>query len=221
MNINGYLILAMLAIGLPVLYCAVLAWNKPYFELEKNRNRAILKSMPEYIVIFWGEIVTVKIWYEFQTEEISGLILGLLYIILVIMCVLCMTDYWETLVPNRILLLCIVCCFLELGLWWVKDRAVITEILPSMILGLIFCMLSFGIGYLLSKGSMGSGDVKLALVLGMFLTGEYVVRTVFFGCLISAFYSMIQLLRKKLNRKDEIPFVPFLYIGLIITYLVG
>lgn len=221
MDIKGYMLLAVLAIGLPALYYAVLVWNKPYFELEKNRNRIIFRSVSEYIVIFSGETALFKIWYEYQTGEISGLILGLLYTVLVIMCVLCMTDYWETLVPNRILLLCIVCCFLELGIWCVRDMAVITEILSSMILGLIFCMLSFGIGYLLSKGSMGSGDVKLALVLGMFLTGEYVVRTVFFGCLISAFYSMIQLLRKKLNRKDEIPFVPFLYIGLIITYLVG
>ena len=41
------------------------------------------------------------------------------------------------------------------------------------------------------------------------------------GCIASAAYSLVQLARKKLSRKDTIPFVPFLYLGLIIRYLVG
>ena len=68
---------------------------------------------------------------------------------------------------------------------------------------------------------MGAGDVKLALVMGLYLTGEYVVGAVFYGCIASAAYSLVQLARKKLSRKDTIPFVPFLYLGLIIRYLVG
>ena len=93
--------------------------------------------------------------------------------------------------------------------------------LASMIIGFIFCVVSFGLSYILSRGSLGSGDVKLAVLLGIFLTGEYVVGTIFYGCIMSALFSIVQLYRKKLTRKDAIPFVPFLYIGLIITYLVG
>lgn len=221
MNINGYMILAVMAIGLLALYWAVLEWNKPYFEMEQNQNRAILKTMPEFVVIVLSEIALFRVWYEFQMGKISGIVLVLLYTILVTMTILCMTDYWETLVPNRILLLCIVCCLLEIGFWCVKDMQTIVEMLPSMLLGFVFCLLSFGAAYLVSRGNMGSGDVKLALVLGLFLTGDYVVRTVFYGCLISALYSIVQLTRKKLTRKDEIPFVPFLYLGLIITYFAG
>ena len=66
MDIKGYMLLAVLAIGLPALYYAVHVWNKPYFELEKNRNRIIFRSVPEYIVIFLGETALFKIWYEYQ-----------------------------------------------------------------------------------------------------------------------------------------------------------
>lgn len=221
MDINGYLILAALAIGLPVLYWAILTWNKPYFEDEQNISRKILKSTREYVVIVLSETALFSVWYRFQTGGISCIMLILIYTILVTMTVLCMTDYWEMIVPNRILLLCSVCCLLEIGFCCIRDTKIIVDMLPSMILGFVFCFLSFGAAYIISRGNMGSGDVKLALVLGAFSTGNYVVRTVFYGCLISALYSIVQLLRKKLNRKDEIPFVPFLYIGLIITCFVG
>lgn len=82
-------------------------------------------------------------------------------------------------------------------------------------------MISFGLGYLLSHKNMGAGDVKLVLVMGLYLTGEYVVGAVLYGCIVGAIFSAVQLARKKLSRKDAIPFVPFLYIGLIIRYLIG
>lgn len=216
-----YMNLAAMAIGLIVIYWAVLEWNKPYFEQEENKNRTMLKTIPEFLVIVLSEIALFRIWYEFQKGEISALVLSLLYTILITMTILCMTDYWEKLVPNRILLLCSTFCLLEIGFFCVRDMGMVVGMLPSMILGFVFCLLSFGAVYIISRGSMGSGDVKLALVLGMFLSGNYVVRTVFYGCMISAVFSIVQLLRKKLTRKDEIPFVPFLYIGLMITYFVG
>ena len=68
---------------------------------------------------------------------------------------------------------------------------------------------------------MGAGDVKLSLLMGLYLSVEYVVGAIVYGCLVGAVYSIVQLLRKKLSRKDMIPFVPFLYAGLIIRYLIG
>ena len=95
------------------------------------------------------------------------------------------------------------------------------ETLPSVVLGVIFCALCFGAGYVLSRKAMGAGDVKLSLVMGLYLTGAYVVGAIVYGCLAGAAYSITQLLRKKVTRKDSIPFVPFLYTGLIIRLLVG
>lgn len=220
MDLKDYIVLVMCISGMIAVYLAIVEWNKPYFELELNKNRAILKSFPEITVIFFSICALIKIYYEFQTGEISGLMFALLYTNLVMITVLCMTDYWEKTVPNRVLMLLILLCFLEIGICYIKNFKMVMELLPSAVLGFLFCFLSFGAAYIISKGNIGSGDVKLALVLGFFITGNYIVGTVFYGCILSAVYSVIQMIRKKVTRKTEIPFVPFLYLGLIITCFV-
>ena len=210
-------ILAVGAVCLPCLYLGLLRWYQPGFELEQNRNRKLLRTVPELLAVLFSELAWVKFCHEYGT----GMMLGLLYITLVWMTVLCITDYWEKLVPNRLLLLYLLMGVIVLGIQGLRDIGMVLLIVPSMVLGFLFCVISFGAAYLLSHGSMGSGDVKLAVLLGIFLTGEYVIGTVFYGCMISAVYSVVQLWRKKLTRKDELPFVPFLYMGLIFTCFVG
>lgn len=216
-----YLILIAMAVGIPLLYFGILQWYKMDFEQEQNQNRILLRTIPELLVVLVSEAAMVKIWYDYRSESLSGILFVLLYTVLIFMSILCMTDYWETIVPNRILVLMLLICLLEIGIWGAREPEQFLKLLPTIILGLLFCMISFGVGYLLSRGSMGSGDVKLAILLGIFLTSEYVVGTVFYGCVISALFSIVQLSRKKLTRKDQIPFVPFLYMGLIVTYFMG
>ncbi len=211
------MILAAGVVALPCLYLGLLGWYQPGFELEQNRNRRLLRTVPELLAVLFSELAWVKLWHEYGT----GMMLALLYITLVLMTVLCITDYWEKLVPNRMLLLYFLMGLIVLGMQGLRDSSVVLLIFPSMVLGVIFCVISFGAAYLLSRGSMGSGDVKLAVLLGIFLTGEYVIGTVFYGCVISAVYSVVQLWRRKLTRTDELPFVPFLYMGLIFICFVG
>ena len=220
MSAKEYLVLGALVIGLPAIYWVVLQWYKPNFEMQKNQMRKQLKTIPEIAVIILSEAALLKLWFEYQSNLLTDFMFALLYVVLIIMTILCVTDYWEKIVPNRILLLLTLVCFVIVGLQAIKDINIFIRMIPGMILGVIFCAISFGAAYMLSHGSLGSGDVKLAFLLGIFLTGEYVVGTVFYGCLISALYSVFQLWRKKLTRKDEIPFVPFLYLGLIITCFV-
>ena len=98
-----------------------------------------------------------------------------LIIMLYGMTILCMTDYWEKVVPNRILLLWMMIWILVMGSYGVRDLNAMMRHMFGVILGLVFCMLSFGFCYLISKGNMGAGDVKLAVIMGMYLTGDYVV----------------------------------------------
>lgn len=216
-----YLLYAVMLSGLPVFYWLVLEWQKPYFELENNKNKTLLKSIPEWLVLLSGEVVLLKRIYQYHNGLISSLMLILLYLVLVMMTTVCVTDLWEKIVPNRILLLTMLLGFLLIGGFCLKTPETVMAMLPSMILGFFFCFLTFGGAYLIGKGGLGSGDVKLSFVLGILLTGEFVVGVVFWGCLVGAVYAIVQLCRKKLTRKDELPFVPFLYIGLMITYLAG
>ncbi len=209
------------ALVLPLWYVGMLRWVQLHLEEEKNRKRRILQSPSEWIVLVLAEAALLRIWFALRVEEEAQLRFVLLYVILCTMTVLCITDLWEKVVPNRILLVLTAVLILIVGGFSIADMNQVLKELPYLILGFLFCLIAFGMGYVLGRGSMGAGDVKLSLLMGFFLTSEYVVGAVLYGCIISAVYSLVQILRKKLSRKDTLPFVPFLYVGMIIRLLMG
>ena len=186
----------------------------------KKQGQRPMQTVPEFLVLLVAECALVRLWFARGCCTFSDLTFQLLFVMLAAMTVFCMMDYWEHIVPNRILLVLLFIFLILLGYQGMKDISVLLMFFPSMLLGLVFCMISFGLGYLLSHKSMGAGDVKLALVMGLYLTSDYVVGAVLYGCLAGALFSIVQMLRGRISRKDLIPFVPFLYIGLIISYLV-
>lgn len=218
---SDVLMLIAAAVFLPIVYLGVLYYYRECFTQECNKKRRFLRSMPEIIVLVVSEAAVLRIWYSYTSGKLSGLMLLMLIIMLYGMTILCMTDYWEKVVPNRILLLWMMIWILVMGSYGVRDLNAMMRHMFGVILGLVFCMLSFGFCYLISKGNMGAGDVKLAVIMGMYLTGDYVVGAVFYGCILSAVFSILMLARGKMTRKDSIPFVPFLYIGVVIRYFIG
>ena len=218
---SDVLMLIAAAAFLPIVYLGVLYYYRECFTQECNKKRRFLRSMPEIIVLVVSEAAVLRIWYSYTSGKLSGLMLLMLFIMLYGMTILCMTDYWEKVVPNRILLLWMMIWILVMGSYGVRDLNAMMRHMFGVILGLVFCMLSFGFCYLISKGNMGAGDVKLAVIMGMYLTGDYVVGAVFYGCILSAVFSILMLARGKMTRKDSIPFVPFLYVGVVIRYFIG
>ena len=218
---SDVLMLIAAAAFLPIVYLGVLYYYRECFTQECNKKRRFLRSMPEIIVLVVSEAAVLRIWYSYTSGKLSGLMLLMLIIMLYGMTILCMTDYWEKVVPNRILLLWMMIWILVMGSYGVRDLNAMMRHMFGVILGLVFCMLSFGFCYLISKGNMGAGDVKLAVIMGRYLTGDYVVGAVFYGCILSAVFSILMLARGKMTRKDSIPFVPFLYVGVVIRYFIG
>lgn len=218
---SDLLVLVAAAAFLPLVYLGVLYYYRSCFAQECNQKRRFLRTLPEKFVFVLSEAAVIRVWYSYTSEKLSGLMLLMLIIMLYGMTILCMTDYWEKVVPNRILLLWMMCWILVMGIYGVRDLNAMMRHMFGVILGLVFCILSFGFCYLISKGSMGAGDVKLAVIMGIYLTGDYVVGAVFYGCILSAVFSIWMLARGKMTRKDSIPFVPFLYMGVIIRYFIG
>jgi leader peptidase (prepilin peptidase)/N-methyltransferase len=74
----------------------------------------------------------------------------------------------------------------------------------------------------LSRGGLGMGDVKLGIVLGLFL-GKYVIVALCAGLLASAVLSIGVLLRRGIaaGRKTAIPLGPFLALGGVVALLAG
>lgn len=81
--------------------------------------------------------------------------------------------------------------------------------------------LFFLIAFVVSRGAVGMGDVKFALLLGLVL-GEDVVTGVFIATLAGAVAGGIVLWRQgRAGRKTPIPYAPFLAAGAIVALLVG
>ena len=152
----------------------------------------------------------------------NGAQLALNFALLVGMTVLCLTDsrfYW---VPGKVLLIMLV--------FWGVTAASVTVFcaveeglaLASRSLGgAAFSGITFLILYLVTRGQLGGGDVKLSFILGLYLTVSRILPAILFGSVLSCIYALVQIARKKMGWKDGIPMVPFLWIGTVITVLLG
>ena len=86
---------------------------------------------------------------------------------------------------------------------------------------LLGAVTGFGILFLLaiiSKGGMGGGDIKLFFVLGVVLGVKKTVFTLFFASFTGALFGIIRILLKGYQKRNPIPFGPFISIGAIFAY---
>jgi len=82
--------------------------------------------------------------------------------------------------------------------------------------------LFFFLIWFFSKGmAMGFGDVKLALLIGLLLGFPNTIVGVFLGFLFGAIIGSVMVFLKKKGMGSEVPFAPFLVMGLIIAFFFG
>ena len=123
-------------------------------------------------------------------------------------------DSKRTLIPNQLLIMMLVARAMlligEIGAepaWWKECLG----------LGLVI----FLAAWFLSRKSIGMGDVKLAAVIGWYLGGSLIWFNLVVCLSLSAIFSIVQLLRKKLTMKDSIPLAPFFSVGTILILIIG
>jgi leader peptidase (prepilin peptidase)/N-methyltransferase len=78
--------------------------------------------------------------------------------------------------------------------------------------------------YLVSRGGMGDGDVRLAPLLGLhlgYLNPGIVPIGLFFGFLIGAVVGVAMMATSKAGRKTALPFGPFLAAGTVLAVFIG
>lgn len=67
--------------------------------------------------------------------------------------------------------------------------------------------------YLVTKGGLGAGDVKLFAVLGLYLGSRRIFTAAFLSVFFAAVYTGIKALLRRTNWKKEIPLGPFVFLG--------
>lgn len=142
-------------------------------------------------------------------------------LIMDLLCVVAYVDYRERIIPNTWII-----GILWLGLLFLIVRCITqpSEALPFVVhslAGMVFAGGIFLAGRFFCRTGIGMGDVKLFGALGFYL-GNYTVSGVLMvSLLIAAAAGLVQLCRKKLSLKGEIPFAPCIAIGSAIALLLG
>lgn len=143
-----------------------------------------------------------------ELELITALLLVSMLMIILI------SDIKYMIIPNKVLLfflpLFIILRFLNpLEPWW---SSLLGSFLPFIIIATII---------LVSRGGMGAGDMKLFGVLGVVLGLKQILLTFFLSCVIGAVIGMILLAFKWINRKQPVPFGPYIIVSSLISYFYG
>ena len=131
-------------------------------------------------------------------------------------------DLEHYIVPNRIVLATLVVSVPLLALAalvegdWLSLR---TALIGSVAAGAGLLVIN-----LISPRGMGMGDVKLALVLGLYLGWldlGHVLLGLFLGFLLGAVGGVALIVLKLRTRRDHVPFAPFLAGGAVLAVLLG
>lgn len=106
--------------------------------------------------------------------------------------------------------------FAVFGRYLVDRQATWLEWGLSILPGMIF----LGFGWL-SRWQIGMGDVAVVFVMGVWLGYEKTFAVVLVGMLLCSVFCGGLLLFRKVKRKAEVPFIPFLWIACLVGRILG
>jgi len=98
----------------------------------------------------------------------------------------------------------------------ISERA-FSEALFGMFLGGGIMLIIF----LVSRGGMGAGDIKLMALIGLYVGLRGTAAVLLFGFLFGALTGLAFMATGKLTRKDALPFAPFLSMATLVQVLWG
>ena len=170
-------------------------------------------------------------------ETITGIIFLLLYlkyglewITLVyaamasLLIVITLIDYRHMIIPNGLVIAGLVVGAAQLiasiftnGIfdgWLVYTIGFFAGGLPLFLIA-AFCT------YVLKKDAIGGGDIKLMAFAGLILGWKLIIPAYFIGIIVGAILSVVLLATGRKKRGDEIPFGPFLCLGIAVSMFFG
>jgi leader peptidase (prepilin peptidase)/N-methyltransferase len=108
---------------------------------------------------------------------------------------------------------------------WLTQETWLTQVIKP---GIASAALGGAIGFaifllitLVSRGGMGWGDVKLAALIGLATGFPLVFLAIIMGAILGGIVAVALLIAKKRNRRQTIPFGPFLALAAMVTLLWG
>lgn len=86
------------------------------------------------------------------------------------------------------------------------------------LIGALVGLVLFAVLQFAGRGALGTGDTKLAVLIGALVGFPAVFETLFLGMLLGGFGAAFQLIVLRRSRKSTIPYAPFLAAGAILSF---
>lgn len=203
-------------------YCGrQLKWyeNIPVFSwlFLKGKTKCCHKKLPlSYPVVELLMGFLFLIFYFVGAIHESPLQIGLGFLIIVFLVFSAVFDLKYMILPDFSTVILIGCAIIFIFVGVIHESP-LRFILSALVASGFLLVLN-----LITKGNgMGMGDVKLAVFMGLFLGYPKTVVAFYVAFIVGAIYGLILMIFKKANKKTQIPFGPFLILGVFVAWWFG
>ena len=182
-------------------------------QLSSERTKYQLSQVLPYIGIPVLGIVLLLM----QAARLDGFILLQFELVLTFGYIASVFDIKSKHIPNGLVLIMLAAWVLTMTPKLFLDTDTAILLLKDSAFGFLIGGGLFVLVYIVSKKGMGGGDVKFMAATGLYVGFAGIISTMLYGSVLAALTGLVLLLLKKVGRKDTMPLVPFLYIGILIT----
>lgn len=183
-----------------------------------KEKKAFTKTNKKHIIYFLISgvlliILSCILEMKYTNRLIDNIRLMLMLIILVPVAAV---DYRKKIIENKVLLVSLGIRIIVLVAEFFLDSTQALISIKSMGLGFVLVFIMAIIGIFVVKNGFGMGDIKLMFIMILYLGFASSFSAIFMSLVLSMIASIYLLIKKEKNKKDTIPFAPFVLIG---TYL--
>lgn len=132
------------------------------------------------------------------------------FIFLSLLLAIALVDFRFKIISNPLVILGII--FAVLSMFLNENISIYSSVLGALVTGG-----TLGVISLITRGSLGMGDAKLFVFIGIFLGLQRVISVLLISTFVIGIVSLILLVLKIVTRKTTIPFGPFVYTATLIT----
>lgn len=130
-------------------------------------------------------------------------------------------DYQEMRIPNKLILYGLLLRLLLLGSEMIFAYETVLPIIINEGIAILGAVIVCMICMLLSRGSLGMGDLKLMCLMAAFLGIEGICYSMFVSIFFSFIVAVGLLITQKKSKKDAIPFAPFILAGTFVSLIIS
>lgn len=178
-----------------------------------------MKKIPEYKhwLPYLGIPLVVGLLLLLKNGELNAYVLLLRALLLLFGYAAAWSDFKKKRVSNSLVLAMLAAWLILLvpQLFYHTEQALAAAL--SGALGFLIAGILFLLVYLISRKGLGGGDVKFMAAAGLYLGMNGVFPAMLWGAVLASIVGLILIATKKLGKKDTIPLVPFLYVGILLT----